>query len=111
MKAGLLLWLLLIAGHLFANFSQGYWRWRRDNGSEINADALAPQDFPYTGSFVAGVSERLRLRITVCNSLDHNETGIITLQYRCGRGGGLMKISGTVGGHDLIITRRSPLVI
>src|SRR5258708_12443349 len=101
MKAGLLLWLLLIAGHLFANFSQGYWRWRRDNGSEINADALAPQDFPYTGSFVAGVSERLRLRITVCNSLDHNETGVITPQYQRGPGGSLFTISHTARGPHL----------
>ena len=73
MKAGILLWLLLMAGEL-AVFGQGHWRWWRGDGKW----ALAPRDFSYTGP--AGA---VRLRIAV----DHGKTGIATLQYRCGRTG------------------------
>src|SRR5579859_4362435 len=108
MKAGCFLWLMIIAGPLLGNVRQGHWRWWRDNGSGVAAKALAPQDFPYTGWYVAGVAERLRLRIGISDS--YAEMGVVTLQYRCGRGGRWMTISDTVSGHDFVKAGKAPEV-
>jgi Secretion system C-terminal sorting domain len=104
-----LLILLIIAGSpLFANFSQAHWRWRKDNGSEIKATALSPQDFPFTLPFVAGVTDRLRLE--VYNSLGNNEAGVVTLQYQRGSSGAWTTISDTLAGHDFVMAGHSPYV-
>src|SRR5258707_4349934 len=62
--------------------SQAHWRWRKDNGSQNHATWTAPQDFPATLPFTAGIP--VRLRIELYNGLGNNETGTIGLQYQRG---------------------------
>jgi hypothetical protein len=107
--------LLAIAPSLFASlgqaqslFSQAHWRWRRDDGSETKATALASQDFPFNQQFVAG--SPLRLRIAICNGGDHRETGVVRLQYQCGHSGGWTTISDTVAHRDFAMTGASKYV-
>ena len=108
MRSGLLILLLLASGPLFANFSQAHWRWRKDNGSETKATALAPQDYPSTQPFAAGVAGRLRLE--VYNSLGNNEAGIVRLQYQRGSAGAWTMVSDTMAGHDFVMSGSSPYV-
>ena len=108
MRSIILFLLLITSSHLFANFSQAHWRWRKDNGSERQATALAPQDFPSTQPFVVGQAGRLR--IEMYNSLGNDEKGTITLQYQCGSNGTWTTISDTSAGHHFIMAGVSPYV-
>jgi hypothetical protein len=108
MRSGLLFLLLITSGHLFANFSQAHWRWRKDNGSERQAAWQAPQDFPSTQPFVPG--QPVRLRIEIYNGLGNNETGVISLQYQRGSSGIWTTVSDTSAGHDFVMAGASPYI-
>ena len=101
--------LLFASSQVVANFSQAHWRWRKDNASEKLATWLAPQDFPTTLPFTAGVP--LRLRIEVYNSLVNTESGVVNLQYQRGSAGAWTTISNTIAGRDFIMAGSSPYVV
>src|SRR4051812_33507500 len=109
-KKLLLLYGLLFAtcSQVFANFSQAHWRWRKDNAAESKATWHAPQDFPATLPFTAGVP--LRLRIEVYNSLTNIEQGVVNLQYQRGSAGAWTTISNTVTGRDFVMAGSSAYV-
>jgi len=100
--------LFVSLGQAQSGFHQAHWRWRRDDGSETRATALAPQDFPFTQRLVAGTP--LRLRIAVCNGRDHRETGVVRLQYQCGHSGLWTTISDTVAHRDFAMVGSSRYV-
>jgi hypothetical protein len=65
MKKIILLTILLnVSYHLFAFTTQGVWRWRKDNGSEVNATWRADQNTSIT---ISNVDSVLRLRIQMYN--------------------------------------------
>jgi hypothetical protein len=65
MKKILLLTILLnVSYHLFAFTTQGVWRWRKDNGTEVNATWRADQNTSIT---ISNVDSVLRLRIQMYN--------------------------------------------
>jgi hypothetical protein len=98
--------LFVSLGQAQSGFRQTHWRWRRDDGSETTATALAPQDFPFTQHLVAG--SPLRLRIAICNGQNHRETGVVRLQYQCGHSGLWTTISDTVTHRDFAMAGSSP---
>ena len=99
--------LLTVTGsQAFANFSEAHWRWRRDDGSQSHASWIAPQDFPATLPFTAGIP--VRLRIELYNSLGNNETGMLRLQYQRGSSGPWTSISDTSAGYDFVMAGSSP---
>lgn len=101
--------LFAISSEVVANFSQAHWRWRKDNASEKQATWLAPQDFPTTLPFIAGVP--LRLRIEVYNSLTNTESGVLNLQYQRGSAGAWTTISNTTTGRDFVMAGSSLYVV
>ena len=111
LKKLLLFYLLLFAtsSQIFANFGQAHWRWRKDNASESKATWQAPQDFPTTLPFTAGVP--LRLRIEVYNSLVNTEIGVVNLQYQRGSAGAWTMISNITTGRDFVMAGSSPYVV
>jgi hypothetical protein len=120
MRSASLLLLLTIGAHvvlirrpdghraLTARLSQTHWRWRKDDGAETKATALAPQDFSFTQPLVPGSA--VRLRIAVCNGLDHHVAGIVRLEYRCGHSGRWTTVSDTVAHRDFVVSAGSHYV-
>jgi len=108
MKPGLLFLLLITGSHLYANFSQAHWRWRKDNGSQSRATWHSPQDFPTTNPFIPG--QPIRIRIEIVNSLGNNETGVIGLQYQRGSSGAWTAVTDSIAGHDFAMARFSPFI-
>jgi hypothetical protein len=100
--------LFAISSEVVANFSQAHWRWRKDDASESRASWQAPQDFPTTLPFIAGVP--LRLRLEVYNSLVNTESGIVNLQYQRGSNGAWTTISNTSAGRDFVMAGSSAYV-
>ncbi len=65
MKKLLVLTILLTSfSDIFAFTTQGNWRWRKDNGSEVTATWIAAQNTAIT---ISSTSETLRLRIELYN--------------------------------------------
>ena len=78
MKKFLLTAVLLISlSEIFALTTQGSWRWRNDDGSQITATWKAGQNVPIT---VSSTTETLRLRIELYNDAA-NPGGLLTDGY------------------------------
>ena len=107
MKHILLILLLLVMGsRAFASFSQGHWRWRKDDGSQTSATWWASQDFPAT---VFDSAAHMRLRAEVYNGLGNTETGTVGLQYQRGSGPWI-SVTGSSAGADFVMAGSSPFV-
>ncbi len=90
----------------FAYISQGNWRWRNDNGSEISAGWKAPQN---TAIQLTNASN-LRLRIQVNNNLDDDKQYTFPLQYATSPDGPWRYISRATGSNAFVLTRQSGFV-
>jgi hypothetical protein len=97
-----LLFCFLIAASVnsFAFLSQSHWRWRKDNGSQITATWVAPED---SSAKIFNTSEALRLRISFFNndSVNTEEMNNAELNYSSDEGITWTKITRGVAGDNI----------
>ncbi|MBG9378516.1 T9SS type A sorting domain-containing protein [Panacibacter sp. DH6] len=104
----LLLFMVVAYNSLFASVSQGHWRWRKDDGSEITATWMADQDQPAT---ISDASQNIRLRIELYNDdVNSNDPDNEVLQYTISGGSDWKTITTDAGTNAFVLASTSPNV-
>lgn len=107
-KLILVLLMVVVYNNLFAFLSQGHWRWRKDDGSEITATWLGAQDETVT---IADVGQNIRLRIELYNDDPNtNNPEDAVLQYALDGTDDWFTITTTAGTNAFVLSGTSPNV-
>ena len=99
--------MLVTYSNLFAFLTQSNWRWRNDDGSEITATWIAPEN---TTPTITSTENTIRLRLEVYSTLSDTTYLEDTLQYATSLSGPWTNITETAESNAFMLAGTSPYV-
>lgn len=100
--------LIGLCSDIFANLTQGVWRWRNDNGSETSATWKAAQNTVIT---LNSTGEIVRLRIEILNNSASSFGISDSLQWATSTSGPWASLEITAGSNPFMIANVSAFVV